>query len=116
KSVPARPVKQPSSIAMEYLMRLLDRLLFKLFKVERTYSQAGEDRILRFLFNSLSKASISYLDIGTNHPSMGNNTYLFYSSGSRGVCVEPNPEMGRLIKRMRPRDKYLNVGISDNEH
>jgi FkbM family methyltransferase len=47
---------------------------------------------------------------------MNSNTYLFYRKGSRGVCVEPNPDLCRLIKKVRPHDKCLNVGIgvSDN--
>lgn len=94
-------------------MSLIDRAIFKFFKAERTYSQAGEDKLLSFLFNSYGKEKIRYLDVGTNHPKMGNNTYLFYRKGSRGVCVEPNPELCRLIRKQRPHDKCLNIGLSD---
>lgn len=94
-------------------MSLVDRAIFKFFKAERTYSQAGEDKLLTFLFNSYGKKKITYLDVGTNHPKMGNNTYLFYRNGSRGVCVEPNPKLCKLIRKARPRDQCLNIGLSD---
>lgn len=92
-------------------MRLSDRILFKFLKIERTYSQTGEDRILCHLFNCYDKKNISYLDIGANHPIITNNTYLFYRLGGSGVCVEPNPELARLIKKYRSRDKCLNIGV-----
>ncbi len=94
-------------------MGFTDRLLFKLLKIERTYSQTAEDKILKHLFNCYNKRNISYLDIGTNHPIMNNNTYLFHQMGGKGVCVEPNPEFVSQIQRFRPRDRCLNVGIGE---
>lgn len=96
-------------------MSLVDRALFKFFKTERTYSQSGEDRILQLLFNNFGKSRISYLDVGTNHPLMGSNTFLFYRNGGKGVCVEPNPELCQLIRKSRPRDKCLNVGLGTDD-
>jgi FkbM family methyltransferase len=92
-------------------MSFTDRLLYKFLKIETSYSQSGEDKILRLLFASFGKGQISYLDVGTNDPVAINNTYLFYRNGASGVCVEPNPALCRLIERTRPRDKCLNVGI-----
>lgn len=97
-------------------MNFKDRVLYKLFKAELSYSQAGEDRILKHLFDSNRKTKISYLDIGTNHPLMNNNTFLFYKNGGRGVCVEPNPELAQLIRKLRPNDVCLNVGIGVNDN
>ena len=59
--------------------------------------------------------NISYLEIGTNNPIDINNTYLFYLGGSRGVCVEPNPTLIPPIKKHRPDDVCLNIGISAND-
>jgi len=93
-------------------MSFLDRVIFKTLKMERSYSQSGEDKILFHLFSSVGKKNISYLDVGANHPQIHNNTYLFYLKGSCGVCVEPNPAFAGLIRSARPRDVCLNVGIS----
>ncbi len=86
----------------------------KNYKEYLSYAQAGEDRVLKFLFTSMGINNISYLEIGTNNPIDINNTYLFYLGGSRGVCVEPNPTLINKIKKYRPHDICLNVGISPN--
>ncbi len=57
---------------------------------------------------------ITYLEVGTNNPIDINNTYLFYVGGSRGVCIEPNPTLIPKIKKRRPEDICLNIGISGN--
>src|SRR4051794_15326047 len=80
--------------------------------VPASYSQAGEDAVLRFLFSDKKVRQISYLDVGTNVPDYGNNTYLFYRGGSRGVCVEADRTLVPQIAKIRPEDKILNVGVS----
>src|SRR5262249_29835011 len=57
---------------------------------EESYSQAGEDLIVRFFFYHQRISNITYLDIGANEPIQLNNTYYFYRRGFRGVLVEPN--------------------------
>jgi hypothetical protein len=52
-----------------------------------SYSQAGEDAILRFLFNDYGISRIQYLELGTNIPNYGNNTYLFFSAFSNDKCI-----------------------------
>lgn len=54
------------------------------------------------------------MDIGANHPVKGNNTYLFYLNGAKGVCVEPDSSLIPQLKQKRPRDLVLNMGISAN--
>jgi FkbM family methyltransferase len=76
-----------------------------------SYAQNAEDLLLRNFFLQQGKEKIYYLEIGTNHPCASNNTYLFYSGGSQGACVEANPHLIPLIKKMRPRDTVLNVGV-----
>jgi len=84
--------------------------------IPASYSQAGEDAVLRFLFNDKGIRKISYLEIGTNIPDIDNNTYLFYKEGSRGVCVEADKTLIPAIKKIRPEDKVLNIGVSVSEH
>ena len=77
-----------------------------------SYSQAGEDVVLKYLFDSVRLNKISYLELGTNTPDRQNNTYLFYERGSRGVCVEADETLFEEIKRVRPEDKALSVGVN----
>lgn len=90
-------------------MTLFQRLLPKGTKV--SYSQCGEDLILEHLFEALKIPRPSYLDIGAHDPVFLSNTFLFYTRGSRGVCVEPNPVLFERIRRKRRMDVCLNVGI-----
>lgn len=79
------------------------------------YAQSGEDIILSHLFFKMNISYPTYLDIGANHPSYISNTYFFYIRGCNGVCVEPNPNLYKKIKKIRPRDKVMNIGIGINE-
>ena len=76
-----------------------------------SYSQCGEDILMSCALTELGILKPTYLDIGTNHPILNNNTYLFYSRGARGICVEPDSELFRVIKRIRKYDTCLNAGI-----
>lgn len=80
--------------------------------VYNTYSQAGEDAVLAFLFADKKLETVSYLDIGTNAPAYCNNTYLLYQKGSRGVCVEADKTLISEIERIRPLDKVINAGVA----
>ncbi|MFA6502892.1 MAG: FkbM family methyltransferase [Candidatus Paceibacterota bacterium] len=85
-------------------------------KYKCSYSQNGEDIIIDSAVRRLKIARPTYIDIGTNHPIFKNNTYLFYTRGSRGVLVEPDPNIFRVIRKTRTGDTCLNVGIGpENE-
>ena len=77
----------------------------------KSWSQCGEDLILRYLFDLLGIARPSYIDIGAHHPWYYNNTYLFYRQGARGVNVEPDPSLHAALRRGRRHDINLNIGI-----
>jgi len=85
--------------------------------VNVSYAQQGEDLIVSSILWYLKIDRPRYLDIGAADPTIGNNTYLFYSRGFRGVLVEPNPSSCRELRRMRPGDSVLEAGIgaSDGE-
>jgi FkbM family methyltransferase len=76
-----------------------------------SYSQAGEDMIVDFIFKALRVSKPSYLDIGAHHPFQLSNTYYFYLNGCRGVTVEPDPNLFGLLVQRRPNETHLNVGV-----
>lgn len=76
-----------------------------------SFSQFGEDLIIAGILRDLAYKNISYLDIGSHHPFELNNTAYFYKMGYKGVCVEPNPDYFKLLKKNRKRDICLNVGV-----
>ena len=106
------PAKMKSTIASK-VMHVLGRPEYPVDL--SSYSQAGEDAVLRFLFKDypLALRDVSYLDIGVRHPVFSSNTFLFYCAGASGVCVDADATFIDLVREMRPRDKVLNVAITD---
>jgi FkbM family methyltransferase len=78
-----------------------------------SYAQCGEDLIIEHIFNQLNIPQPSYIDIGAHHPRYLNNTYLFYLKGSRGINIEPDPDLIAKFTAMRPEDHNLNVGVGE---
>lgn len=76
-----------------------------------SYAQEGEDIIIHRAFKHLKITKPTYLDIGAHHPTRLSNTYLFYTRGFSGVCVEPNPQLAKLFRKKRRRDIMLEVAI-----
>ncbi len=83
---------------------------------QASFSQCGEDRIIKFILDTLQVQKYRYLDIGAHHPRRLSNTYLFYRLGGSGVLIEPNQALASLISKVRPRDLCLNVGLAGEPH
>lgn len=82
-----------------------------------SYAQVGQDIYLDFLLKGArrTKGPGFYVDVGCAWPKLWSNTYFFYKRNWRGICVDANPAMEEPFKRDRPRDVYVNCGISDVE-
>jgi FkbM family methyltransferase len=104
-----RPFPSLEARARHWSYRWHNRIRFR--RPRTTYSQFGEDLLLLSLMQWLGISNPTYLDVGAHHPTYLSNTYFFYRRGSRGVCVEPDPELFARIARRRTRDTNLNVGI-----
>ncbi len=94
--------------------RFLGKIFPRITHKKISYSQCGEDLIVQFLFKSyLNIEKPSYIDIGAHLPFRYNNTAIFYSSGSRGINIEPDPFLFKKFQRHRKKDINLNIGIAD---
>ena len=79
-----------------------------------SFSQEGEDMILRWVFGW--KSNGYYVDVGAHHPWKYSNTAYLYGLGWGGLNIEPNPAVQPAFARYRPRDKNLclAVGATDS--
>lgn len=77
---------------------------------DKSYSQEGEDMILRELFRG--QPSGFYVDVGAHHPKRFSNTYYFYLRGWRGINIDAMPGCMRAFRRVRPRDINLEAGVA----
>jgi FkbM family methyltransferase len=112
-----------SSRSMASIIQKIIKMIFhkvkNLFNIKTKYfshhsfSQEGEDMILREIFQSKEKGF--YVDIGAYHPTRFSNTNYFYQKGWSGINIEPSPDGFLLFEKERTRDINLNFGISDQK-
>lgn len=76
-----------------------------------SYSQEGEDMILRRIFGKESKGF--YVDVGAHHPKRFSNTYYFYKLGWRGINIDAMPGSMSRFRRIRPKDINLEFTVSE---
>jgi len=96
----------------EWVQRRRDESYKKKQDSQGTYAQHGEDvelvRILREL-----DARGPYLDVGCNHPLRLSNTYLMYTLGWRGLCVDPLPRFAKMYRKWRPDDEFRCTAVAE---
>lgn len=80
----------------------------------RSYSQEGEDMVIRGFYEGKKRYKGFYVDVGAHHPYRFSNTMYFYRKGWRGINIEPSPEAMKWFKFFRRKDTNLNIGISDS--
>ncbi|WP_199119092.1 FkbM family methyltransferase [Pedobacter sp. ASV28] len=90
---------------------LLKYLPIYYFQSSRSYSQDGEDMILKALFEQKKGYKGFYVDVGAHHPVRFSNTKYFYDKGWKGINIEPTPNAIKAFKTFRRRDINLNIGI-----
>jgi FkbM family methyltransferase len=79
----------------------------------KSYSQEGEDMILRRIFGYLESGF--YVDIGALHPRRFSNTYYFYRKGWRGINIDATPGSMKLFNEMRWKDINLEIAVANEK-
>jgi FkbM family methyltransferase len=76
-----------------------------------SYSINREDVLLNRLFGK--RDSGFFVDVGAAHPVLDSDTKALSDRGWTGICIEPNVNFYRELVAQRPRDRHLNVAVSD---
>lgn len=105
-----RLVKKVEPVGGNTTIATDDKDQLSTYQVE-SYSQEGEDLILREIFQG--KQQGFYVDVGAHHPLRFSNTYYLYNRGWSGINIEPSREAKLCFDLLRPRDINLDIGISD---
>lgn len=77
-----------------------------------SWSQEGEDMILRRLFESRGPGF--YVDVGAHDPFRFSNTCYFHRRGWRGINIDANPSAIEGFRKHRPLDVNLCFGIAES--
>ena len=93
-----------------FITILVNRYFF-FEKLNRSYSQEGEDLLLNRYFKNKNKGF--FCDVGAFHPKQYSNTYIFYQKGWRGINIDPRPGSKELFDKVRPNDINLELGIAN---
>ena len=107
-------MKKKLLIKYKFLLKIyLYYYYFKFnFFSKKTYSQFGEDIIIKKYFkNFIGK----YVDIGCYHPIKYSNTALLYKKGWTGINIDLNKTTIDLFNFTRLRDKNIFACLSDRE-
>jgi FkbM family methyltransferase len=83
------------------------------FRFLKSYSQEGEDMVIRSFFEGKKNYKGYYVDVGAHHPYRYSNTLHFYQHGWQGINIEPTPGAVKLFNTFRRKDINLNIGISE---
>lgn len=79
----------------------------------KSYSQEGEDMILRRFFERQRFGL--YVDVGAHHPFRFSNTYYFYKQGWRGINIDAMPGSMKSFQKFRARDTNLEIPVSNSD-
>lgn len=85
------------------------------FIYSRSYSQEGEDMILKNLVGQNKGYKGFYVDVGAHHPVRFSNTRYFYKRGWSGINIEPTPNAIKAFHNFRKRDINLNIGVGKDK-
>lgn len=103
-----RSIRRVASAVRSTGSRLVRPRMYQ--SVRESWSQEGEDLILaRFME---PRTTGFYVDVGAHDPFRFSNTAFFYARGWTGIAIEPDPDGARLIRRYRPKDAVVNLGVA----
>ena len=95
------------------ILTIIYRAYLSPTKSIKSYSQCGEDVVLRYLLSNI-KSSGFYVDVGCHHPRRGSNTYYFYKhKGWHGILIDLEPTKIYACKLLRWRDKCILAAVND---
>ena len=76
----------------------------------KSYSQEGEDMILRRIFEG--QLGGFFVDVGAHHPKRFSNTYFFYKLGWSGINIDAMPGSMKSFNIIRTRDINIEKPVS----
>lgn len=96
------------------IMKLIGFLYGYVTKIEKSYSQKGEDLLLKSYFDHKKIKHGFYLDIGCFHPRWISNTHKLHKAGWNGVAIDIDKFKLKAMKIMRGESVKTILGAVGN--
>ena len=90
---------------------LFQFLKFK-FKPRLLYSNWGVDLLVKDILKKGKEKGI-YIDVGSHHPLINNNTYILYKRGWKGINVDLDFNSIDMFNYFRPEDHNIQIALSN---
>ena len=98
---------------LKKLYFIINKIFRKINNVKKSYSFGGIDLLINYLYKS--KFNGVYIDVGCNHPIVGNNTFLLYQKGWSGINIDLDSHNIKMFNYFRPKDYNPNSAVSNAE-
>jgi hypothetical protein len=78
-----------------------------------SYSQFGEDLVVRSHFADFDNSSGRFIDVGAYHPFKWSNTMLLSKLGWCGINIDCDPVKIARFEKLRPRDQNVCAAVAE---
>ena len=78
-----------------------------------SYSQFGEDLVVRSHFADFDNSIGRFIDVGAFHPFIFSNTMLLSQLGWRGINIDCDPVKIARFEKLRPKDVNICTAVAD---
>lgn len=94
---------------------MFERIIGKKEKYSyESFSQEGEDMILKSFYEEQPHYKGFYVDVGAHHPIRFSNTYFFYKRGWKGINIDPTPDSMKAFNSIRKDDINLEIAVNND--
>ena len=98
---------------LKKLYFIFNKFFRKINNAKKSYSFGGMDLLINYLYKN--KFNGVYIDVGCNHPIVGNNTFLLYQKGWSGINIDLDSHIIEMFNYFRPKDCNVNSAVSNSE-
>ncbi len=98
---------------LKKLYFIINKIFRKINNVKKSYSFGGMDLLINYLYKN--KFNGVYIDVGCNHPIVGNNTFLLYQKGWSGINIDLDSHIIEMFNYFRPKDYNVNSAVSNSK-
>ena len=83
-----------------------------IWKPRTLYSNWGIDLLIKDILKNQKEKGI-YIDVGSHHPLINNNTYILYKRGWKGINIDLDFNSIDMFNYFRPEDHNIQIALSN---